>query len=199
MNAFPQDDTNQSAISELHSILEESSIQSVEDKSILPDDYNNTSFADMRQYFEGMLFVNCLQAEEIKQLEARVVALQQSLASQKEETEMIRQERDELQNDVSKLEEALSQQQTIVQQLEKREEEKGQEVETKNQTLRQEIADLQRMNETLSVSKKGRRQCVEEGRYHVRRERTVYSGSCVFKSEQRRGIQPLSSRCGRVG
>ena len=66
---------------------------------------------------------------------------------------MIRQERDDLQNDVSKLEEALSQQQAIVQQLEKREEEKGQEVESKNEKLRQEIEDLQRMNETLSVSK----------------------------------------------
>ena len=65
---------------------------------------------------------------------------------------MIRQERDDLQNDVSKLEEALSQQQAIVQQLEKREEEKGQEVESKNEKLRQEIEDLQRMNETLSVS-----------------------------------------------
>lgn len=47
MNAFPQDENNTSAISELHSILEESSILSA-NHSILPDD-------DLRDYFEGIV------------------------------------------------------------------------------------------------------------------------------------------------
>ena len=43
MEVFPQDDDSLSAVSELHSMLEESSFQSV----------NNNDYSDLRQYFEG--------------------------------------------------------------------------------------------------------------------------------------------------
>lgn len=153
MNAFPQDENNQSAISELYSILEESSIHSIAEKSIIEDDKIDNSFTDMRQYFEGIFVGKLLLIEEIRQLESRVFALQQSLSTQKEETEMIRKERDDLQNDVFKLEAELSDQRKAVTELERLEVEKGQEAEERSHTFRQEITELRKMNETLSVLK----------------------------------------------
>lgn len=91
----------------------------------------------------------------MKQLESRIGTLQQNLLVQKEETEMIRRERDELQNEVYRLEKELSQQQQMVHQLEGQERRLSMQSEVVQTDCMQKMEELKEENESLTVFVKG--------------------------------------------
>lgn len=142
LNTFPQDDVNESAISDVHSILEESqflynhrSIPTEEDSL----DIDNSRL-QLRSHFE----------EEIRELESRVLMLQQSLAAQKEETELLRRQRDELQQEVTRLESEVAMQKEVVNGLEGQERRLSLEVEGATGKYAEQIRYLQETNEQLT-------------------------------------------------
>ena len=106
MNTFPPDDETESVVSDVHSILEESQhhLSAVWDRSI-PIDSDSLSVAPARD-------------AELRELEHRVLSLQQSLAGSREETELLRRQRDELQSEVTRLEAQLATQKRLISGLE---------------------------------------------------------------------------------
>lgn len=106
MNTFPPDDETESVVSDVHSILEESQhhLSAVWDRSI-PIDSDSLSVAPARD-------------AELCELEHRVLSLQQSLAGSREETELLRRQRDELQSEVTRLEAQLATQKRLISGLE---------------------------------------------------------------------------------
>lgn len=142
INTFPHDEMNESAISEVHSILEESQLLysghhiPTEEDSL---DIDNSRL-QLRSHFE----------EEIRELESRVLTLQQSLAAQKEETEMLRRQRDELQQEVNRLESEVAIQKEVVNGLEGQERRLSLEVEGAAGKYTEEIKLLRETNDQLT-------------------------------------------------
>lgn len=91
------------------------------------------------------------QVEEIQQLEARIVQLQQRLSSEKEESDSLRRQRDELQEEVGKLEADLREQREIVMGLEGQERRLSMAVEDTNFKSTERIRALEESNKQLSV------------------------------------------------
>ena len=91
------------------------------------------------------------QVEEIQQLEARIVQLQQRLSSEKEESDSLRRQRDELQEEVGKLEADLREQREIVMGLEGQEHRLSMAVEDTNFKSTERIRALEESNKQLSV------------------------------------------------
>ena len=152
MNAFPQDNTTSSALSEMHTILEESSISLQNDEASFSVLEN--SRMELRHRFEGAYGAMKLHAEEIQQLESKLVELQQQLSCEKEESESLRRQRDELQKEVGKLESELREQQQIVKGLEGNERRLSLEAEDLSYKSSEEIRSLKESNEQLSVEEK---------------------------------------------
>ena len=142
LNTFPQDDVNESAISEVHSILEES--QLLYNNRLIPTEEDSldidNSRLQLRSHFE----------EEIHELESRVLTLQQSLTAQKEETELLRRQRDELQQEVMRLEREVAMQKEVVNGLEGQERRLSLEVEGTTEKYTEQIRCLQETNEQLT-------------------------------------------------
>ena len=142
LNTFPQDDVNESAISEVHSILEES--QLLYNNRLIPTEEDSldidNSRLQLRSHFE----------EEIHELESRVLTLQQSLTAQKEETELLRRQRDELQQEVMRLESEVAMQKEVVNGLEGQERRLSLEVEGTTEKYTEQIRCLQETNEQLT-------------------------------------------------
>ena len=80
-----------------------------------------------------------------------MVALQQSLNTQREETETIRRERDAMHEDVIKLEAELNEHKQLILELEDREREKEESIRTTTTTNNIEIENLKRENDLLTV------------------------------------------------
>lgn len=152
MNAFPQDNTTSSALSEMHTILEESSISLQNDEASFSVLEN--SRMELRHRFEGVYGAMKLHTEEIQQLESKLVELQQQLSCEKEESESLRRQRDELQKEVGKLESELREQQQIVKGLEGNERRLSLEAEDLSYKSSEEIRSLKESNEQLSVEEK---------------------------------------------
>ena len=104
MSTFPPDDETESVVSDVHSILEESQhhLSAVWDRSI-PVDADSLSVP---------------RDAELRELEQRVLSLQQSLAGSREETELLRRQRDALQSEVARLEAQLATQKRLISGLE---------------------------------------------------------------------------------
>ena len=91
------------------------------------------------------------QVEEIQQLEARIVQLQQRLSSEKEESDSLRRQRDELQEEVGKLEADLREQREIVMGLEGQKRRLSMAAEDTNFKSTERIRALEESNKQLSV------------------------------------------------
>ena len=89
--------------------------------------------------------------EEIQQLESKLVQLQQQLSCEKEESESLRRQRDDLQKEVGKLESELRDQRQIVKGLEGNERRLSLKAEEMNSKSSEEIRSLKESNEQLSV------------------------------------------------
>ena len=85
-------------------------------------------------------------------MESRIVQLQQRLSSEKEESDSLRRQRDELQKEVGRLEADLREQREIVMGLEGQERRLSMAAEDTNLRSAERIRTLEENNEQLSVS-----------------------------------------------
>ena len=116
MNALPQDDNNQSVMSEVCSVLEDSILSAT---ALDPNDNDQASYLlqGIEQSFDmavGGIGEDQRYREEIRELEVKVINLQQSVTTQRDETEFIRRQRDKLQEEVYRLENEISAHKKVV-------------------------------------------------------------------------------------
>ena len=86
-------------------------------------------------------------------LEKQIISLQQSLSNQREETEMLRRQRDELQREVVRMESELKEKREIISGLEGQERRRSSAVENQSEELKEEIRSLRSQNDTMSVGR----------------------------------------------
>lgn len=173
MNTLPQDDIDQSMMSEMCSMIEDSrlSMESLElsgleqhvrpiareegnDSLVLEDSLSPRKGLD-HQY-----------ENEIRELEIKVFNLQQNITTQKEETDYIRKQRDELQEEVYRLENEISVHKKVVMTMEGQErrrslvtDEMNSRYENELKQLREEKDQLQRRVDLYVVENE---QCMQE-------------------------------------
>ena len=140
MNSFPLDDADSTSFSEMHSLVEDSAL-STEGVSVRRDSLDPASHADLHDHYE----------DEIDRLEKQIIALQQSLSNQREETEMLRRQRDELQREVIRMESELKEKREIIHGLEGQERRLSNAVENQSEELKEEIRSLKSLNGTMRV------------------------------------------------
>ena len=123
MNTLPQDDVNQSVVSEVCSILEDSILSAT---ALDPNDIDQSSHSlrEIDQSFDGE--IGGIERDqryqnEIRELEVKVINLQQSVNTQRDETEFIRRQRDRLQEEVYRLENEVSMHKKVVMTMEDQE------------------------------------------------------------------------------
>lgn len=173
MNTLPQDDIDQSMMSEMCSMIEDSrlSMESLElsgleqhvrpmtkeegDDSLMLEDSLSPRKGLDHQY-----------ENEIRELEIKVFNLQQNITTQKEETDYIRKQRDELQEEVYRLENEISVHKKVVMTMEGQErrrslvtDEMNSRYENELKQLREEKDQLQRRVELYVVENE---QCMQE-------------------------------------
>ena len=152
MNALPQDDLNQSVMSEVCSVLEDSILSAT---ALDPNDIDQTSRPPqgIDQSFDlavGGLGEDQRYREEIHELEVKVINLQQSVITQRDETEFIRRQRDKLQEEVYRLENEISAHKKVVMTMEDQERRRSVVADGLNDRYEAELKQLREEKEQLA-------------------------------------------------
>ena len=149
MNTLPQDDINQSVISEVCSVLEESIV------SVIALDSNEIGQAshplhEMDNSFDIAVGDHLRYREEIRELEIKVNNLQQSVATQRDETEFVRRQRDKLQEEVYRLENEISAHKRVVMTMEDQERRRSVVADKRSDQYEAELKQLREEKEQLA-------------------------------------------------